>query len=133
MPGVRDDRGAGLFSASFGVLFFVGFLFFAVQLLFNLYATSVVTSVAYDAARSVATESAQPATEQDLDAAIARARTQLGGYRDRATFQWDLSDPDVVRLRIRAVNPRMLAPPLDHLVGMDVIDRTVTVRVERRR
>jgi hypothetical protein len=103
-----------------------------VRLLFNLYATSVVTSVAYDAARSVAIESAQPATQQDLDAAITRARTQLGGYRDRATFQWDLSDPEVVRLRIRAVNPRMLAPPLDQLVGMDVIDRTVTVRVERR-
>ena len=91
-----------------------------------------MTSAAYDAARSVATAPAQPATQQELDAAIAHARTLLGGYRDRATFEWDLSDPDVVRLRIHAVNPRMLAPPLDHLVGMDVIDRTVTVRVERR-
>jgi hypothetical protein len=127
------DRGAGLLSTSFGVLFFVGFLFFAVQLLFNLYATSVVTSAAYDAARSVATGSVQPATEEQLDAALDHARSLLGKYRDRATFDWDLSNPDVVRLHVHAVNPRLLAPPLDQLVGLDVIDRTVVVRVERRR
>jgi hypothetical protein len=57
----------------------------------------------------------------------------LGGYRDRAAFDWDLTDPDVVRLHVHAVNPRMLAPPLDHLVGFDSIDRTVVVRVERPR
>jgi hypothetical protein len=127
------DRGAGLLSTSFGVLFFVGFLFFAVQLLFNLYATSVVTSAAYDAARVVATGSVQPATQEQLDAAVDHARSALGKYRDRATFDWDLSDPDVVRLHVHAVNPRLLAPPLDQLVGLDVIDRTVVVRVERRR
>jgi hypothetical protein len=127
------ERGAGLFSTSFGILFFVGFLFFAVQLLFNLYSTSVVTSVAYDAARAVATARTQPPSQQSLEVAETHARSLLGGYRDRATFEWDLSDPDVVRLHVRAVNPRMLAPGLDHLVGFDVIDRTVVVRVERPR
>jgi hypothetical protein len=131
--GVEQDRGAGLLGTSFGILFFVGFLFFAVQLLFNLYATSVVTSVAYDAARSVATADVQPATQRELDAAVEHARTLLGAYRDRATFDWDISDPDVIRLHVRAVNPRLLAPPLDHLVGFDVIDRTVVVRVEEQR
>ncbi|HEX2384908.1 MAG TPA: hypothetical protein VHI95_19845, partial [Acidimicrobiales bacterium] len=104
---------------------------FAVQLLFNLYATSVVTSAAYDAARVVATAPTQPATQQELDAAVDHARSLLGKYRDRATFEWDLSDSDVIRLHVHAVNPRVLAPPLDHLVGFDVIDRTVVVRVER--
>jgi len=131
VPAARRDDGAGLLSTSFGVLFFVGFLLFAVQLLFNLYATSVVTSAAYDAARSVATAPTQPATDEQLDAAVDHARSLLGKYRDRATFDWDLSDPDVVRLHVRAVNPRVLAPPLDHLVGFDVIDRTVIVRVEK--
>ena len=133
MPAAGRDRGAGLLSTSFGILFFVGFLFFAAQLLFNLYATSVVTSAANDAARSVATAPTQPATRHQLDAAVEHARSLLGKYRDRAAFEWDLSDPDVVRLHVRAVNPRLLASPLDHLVGFDVIDRTVVVRVERRR
>jgi hypothetical protein len=126
------QRGAGLLGTSFGVLFFVSFLFFAVQLLFNLYATSVVTSAAYDAARAVATGPVQPATQPQLDAAVDHARSLLGKYRDRATFDWDLSDPEVVRLHVHAVNPRVLAPPLDELVGLDVIDRTVVVRVEKR-
>jgi hypothetical protein len=133
VPAAKRQRGAGLLSTSFGVLFFVGFLLFAVQLLFNLYATSVVTSAAYDAARSVATAPSQPATQEQLDAAVDHARSLLGKYRDRAAFDWDLSDPDVVRLHVHAVNPRLVAPPLDQLVGFDVIDRTVVVRVERRR
>jgi hypothetical protein len=127
------DAGAGLLSTSFGILFFLGFLFFAVQLLFNLYATSVVTSATYDAARQVATSPHQPATQDDLDAAVAHARELLGGYADRAVFEWDLSDPDVVKLHVHAVNPRVLGADIDSLVGLDVIDRTVEVRVERFR
>jgi Flp pilus assembly protein TadG len=122
------DRGAGLLSTSFGILFFLGFLFFAVQLLFNLYATSVVTSATYDAARSVAA-SGHPATA--TDAAEARAREALGSYASRVTFTWDLADPEVVKLRVTAVNPRFLGPAIDSLVGFDVIDRTVVVRVEK--
>lgn len=127
------ERAAGLLSTSFGLLVFLGFLFFAVQLLFNQYATSVVTSAAYDAARSVATAPEQPPGAERLDAAEAHARSLLGAYHQRVSFEWDLSDPDVVRLHVRAVNPRLLAPPIDHLVGHDVIDRTVVARVERDR
>ena len=127
------DRGAGLLSTSFGILFFLGFLFFAVQLLFNLYATSVVTSVTYDAARSVAT-SGHPATQADIDAAEAQARDQLGSYASRVVFRWDItSDPDVVTLEVTATNPRFLGPSIDSLVGFDVIKRTVRVRVEQFR
>ena len=127
------DRGAGLLSTSFGILFFLGFLFFAVQLLFNLYATSVVTSVTYDAARAVAT-SGHPATQADLDTAEARAKQQLGKYANRVTFQWDTqSNPEVVKLRVIATNPRFLGPAIDTFVGFDVIDRTVEVRVEQFR
>jgi hypothetical protein len=129
----RGDRGAGLLSTSFGILFFVGFLFFAVQLLFNLYATSVVTSVTHDAARSVAT-SGHPATQADMDNAEARAKEQLGDYAENVRFEWDpYSNPDVVRLRVIAENPRFLGPVIDTFVGFDEIDRTVEVRVERFR
>ena len=134
VPDRKDgDRGAGLLSTSFGILFFLGFLFFAVQLLFNLYATSVVTSVTYDAAREVATVG-HPATDADMEAATARARSQLGSYASRVQFQWDVtSNPDVVKLRVIATNPRFLGPAIDTFVGFDVIDRTVEVRVERFR
>jgi Flp pilus assembly protein TadG len=124
------DRGAGLLGTSFGILAFLGFLFFAVQLLFNLYATSVVTSATYDAARQVAT-SGHRATQADLDAAEATARGELGQYGRRVRFTWDIeSDPTVVKLRVVAMNPRFLAPAIDSLVGLDEIDRTVEVRVE---
>jgi hypothetical protein len=124
---VARDRGAGLLSTSFGVLFFLGFLFFAVQLSFNLYATSVVTSTALDAARTVA--SSGPAPSQDeLDAAVATARTRLGGYGNDAQFDWDLSDPTVVRLHVHVDNPRLVVPA----IGFDDIDRTVVVRVVPR-
>ena len=124
------DRGAGLLGTSFGILVFLGFLFFAVQLLFNLYATSVVTSATYDAARRVATVG-HPATKADMDAAEAAAREQLGQYSRRVTFTWDVtSDPDEVKLQVVATNPRFLGPSIDSLVGFDEIRRTVIVRVE---
>jgi len=133
-PDASDrDRGAGLLSTSFGILFFLGFLFFAVQLLFNLYATSVVTSTAYDAARQVATQGHQP-TQSDCDEATSRARDELGRYAQRVRFDCDVtSDVDVVTVRVHAENPRFLGPSIDSFVGFDVIDRQVSVRVERFR
>ena len=127
---VNRDRGAGLLGTSFGILVFLGFLFFAVQLLFNLYATSVVTSATYDAARRVATVGHR-ATQADIDKSERAARDALGGYAPRVTFEWDVtSDPTVVRLHVKATNPRFLGPSIDTLVGLDEIDRTVVVRVE---
>jgi len=127
---LNRDRGAGLLGTSFGILVFLGFLFFAVQLLFNLYATSVVTSATYDAARRVATVG-HNATQADIDKSEAAARDALGGYAQRVRFDWDVaSDPSVVRLHVKAKNPRFLGPSIDTLVGFDEIDRTVVVRVE---
>src|SRR4051794_17246393 len=129
----RSDRGAGLFSTSFGILFFLGFLLFAVQLLFNLYATSVVTSATYDAARQVATEASHPATPEQLAAAEDHAPELLGRCGQAAAFSRDLSDPDVIKLRVVVENPRVLSRTLASAVGFDTIDRTVTVRIEELR
>lgn len=118
-----------------GVSVFLAFLFFAVQLLFNLYATSVVTSVAYDGARTVAGH----AVDHDDPASAARARDSaeaamrdlLGRYGDRVTFDWSASTADTVSLRVRADNPRLTFAGLGHRLGFDEIDRTVSIRVER--
>ncbi len=133
----RDDRGTGLFSSIAGVLVFLAFLLFAVQLLFNLYATSVVTSVAYDSARLVATSGIDftdaAGFNREKVQAEQHARQLLGKYASRVTFAWDGTTTSVVRLHVHAENPHFLLPSVGGSVGFDTIDRTVTVRVERRR
>lgn len=114
---------------------FLAFLFFAVQLLFNLYATSVVTSTAYEGARLVAGHS----IDHDDPAARIRAheraeramRELLGGYGERVTFDWSASTDDTVSLRVLAANPRLSFAGLGNGLGFDEIDRTVSIRVER--
>jgi hypothetical protein len=116
---------------------FLAFLFFAVQLLFNLYATSVVTSAAYEGARRVAgheVDHGDPVAVQraQRDAELAM-EDLLGGYGERATFDWSASTPDTVALRVHARNPRLLFGGLSSGMGFDEIERTVTIRVEQAR
>ena len=121
------ERGAGLIGTIAGVTVFLAFLLFAVQLLFNLYATSAVTAAAYDAARLVA-----GGEQPDVARAEDHARQVLGRYADRISFDWTVDD-DVVALRVTAENPTFLLPALGGSLGFDEIDRTVRVRVERLR
>ena len=125
----EQERGAGLIGTIAGVTVFLAFLLFAVQLLFNLYATSAVTAAAYDAARLVAGGDGGVA---DMPRAEHHARELLGRYADRVSFEWAVDD-DVVALRVVADNPTFLLPTLGGSLGFDEIDRTVRVRVERLR
>jgi hypothetical protein len=111
---------------------FLALLLFAVQVLYNLYATSVVTSVAFDAARKVAAAAAAEAGEGAVGSAEAEARQALGRYGERVTFEWAV-DGDAVALRVRADNPSFLLPAQAGPVAFGDIDRTVRVRVERFR
>lgn len=124
----HPERGSGLFSSIAGVTVFLAFLTVAVQILMNLYSASVVTSAAYDAARQVAAEGRL--TPDGRARAEARARAVLGSLGDDTEFTWIDSDPDVVQLRVVATSPRFLLPVVDGALGLDEIDRTVTVRVE---
>lgn len=124
----RDERGGGPLSAWFGFVVFLALLLFAVQVLFNLYSTSVVTSVAYDAARKVAGARGGPAS---VPQAESDARRALGQYGSRVSFEWAQTDGDAVVLRVRARNPSMLLPAMAGPVAFGEIDRTIRVRVER--
>lgn len=124
-----DERGGGPLSAWFGFVVFLVLLLFAVQVLFNLYATSVVTSVAYDAARRVAGQHGGPGSEAQAEG---EARRALGRYADRVSFEWD-STGDVVALRVRATSPSLLFPAMSGPLAFGDIDRTVRVRAERFR
>lgn len=104
-----------------GVLVFVSLLLFAVQVLVGLYATTVVTAAAYDAAKAVAGADRPP-----VDVAEAAARRHIGRSGDRASFRWAVDD-DVVSLTVRAPRPTLLP-----LMADDVV-RTVRVRVESLR
>jgi len=116
-------------SAWFGFVVFLALLFVAVQILFNLYATSVVTSVSYDAARRVAAARGDPAA---VPSAEAGARRALGRYSPQVSFDWSV-DADMVVLRVRAHNPSVLLPATAGPLAFADIDRTVRVRVERFR
>ena len=117
---------------SAGFLVFLLLMFAAVQILFNLYATSMVTAAAHDAARDVAGFDAAT----DRCAAIAGAESAfvdaLGDYGDggHATLQWTCGDPDVVRLRVIADHPTILPPMLAGLLSLGHLDRTIEIRVE---
>ncbi len=124
-----DERGSGPLSTWFGFVVFVSLLFVAVQILFNLYATSVVTSVSYDAARRVAAARGDPAA---VTSAEAGARRALGHYAPQVSFEWSI-DTEVVALRVRAHNPSVLLPATAGPLAFADIDRTVRVRVERFR
>jgi hypothetical protein len=115
---------------------FLAFLFFAVQLLFNLFATSAVTSAGYDAAQRVATSGVDISDRSRLQAeeraAEARARDILGRYGRTVSFVWDV-DAARVRLRLQVENPHLLFGGLSGGLPFTHVDRTVTVRVEQLR
>lgn len=109
---------------------FLVLLLFAVQTLTNLYTTSVVTAVAFDAARQVAGAGGGPGS---VVSAEDQARRSLGRFSDRVAFDWSATDDDTVVLRVRALNHSTLLPVAAGPVAFDRIDRTIRVRVERFR
>jgi hypothetical protein len=129
------QHGTGLISTLAGVLVFLVLLMLATQVLFDLYARSTVTAVAYDAARVVAGAEANSGTGTRADAigaAELQARAGLGHYADGAAFTWTVDD-EVVQLNVKVQNPSLLPPVFKHALGIDTVDRTVRVRVERVR
>jgi hypothetical protein len=125
-----DERGGGLIHLWVGFFVFLVMLLFAVQVLFNLYATSVVTSISYDAARRVAGGDGGATAIADAEA---DARRSLGRYADHVDFDWSATGFDEVVLRVTAENPSVLMPALAGPVAFDRLDRTIRIRVERFR
>ncbi len=125
-----DERGGGPISIWFGFSVFLVLLLFATQLMFNLYATSVVTAVSFDAARRVAAGDGGPTYTAQAEA---DARRSLGRYANRVTFDWSGTTGDEVVLRVEASNPNVLLPVVAGRAAFDHLDRTIRVRVERFR
>ncbi len=112
-------------------------MLFAVQLLMALYTISVVTSAAHEAARVVAAGSVERRDPVAVAAARIRGerrlRQLLGRFGDRVRLDWSASDDESVVLRVQAETPHFAIPGLSGAGGLDRVDRTVRVRVERLR
>ena len=114
---------------------FLLLMFSAVQVLFDLYATSMVTAAAHDAAREVAGHRAAADRCAAIRAAEAGFVDALGGYGDagNARLEWSCGDAEVIRVRVVATHPSVLPPGLGRLFALSEVDRTIEVRVEDTR
>lgn len=132
----QPDRGAGLIGTIGGVLVFLVLLSFAVQLLFNLYATSAVSAAAHDAAHIAAEGSIDRTNPVELDAQVsaaeAHARSVLGRYGERVEFRWDVN-ADWVRLTVVGQHPDLAMSHVSGAFGLNRVERTIEVRVEQPR
>ena len=128
MASATDETGSGATSALAGVAAFLAFLLLAVQVLIHLYATSMVSAAAFDAARLASAEaSAGPAVARTHGLAL------LGDYGRRVrSFDITVGADDVV-VRVRAASPALVPVALARVLSADSIDRTVTMRRERQR
>jgi len=116
-------------SSVFGVTAFLALLLFAVQLALNLYATSTVTAVAFDAARIVAGGDGGPEAEADAEAHV---HALLGS--ENVAMSWEYRDTDavvgadVVALTVEVDHPTRLLHVMP--IPYQHVARTVTVRIE---
>jgi Flp pilus assembly protein TadG len=133
---VKDDRGVGMVPTAAGFVVFLVFLLLAVQVLFGLYATSTLRGALNDAASRAANGTA---SEAELERLARDAERSLGPMGDRTMIQLRLVDddgdgvPDVVAGSAVADPPRFVPPPLRGVAGLDDIDVSVRVRIERFR
>ena len=107
-----------------GATLFLLMMLSAAQFLVRLYATSVVTSAAYQAAQAVATEGGNPAYAAGAER---EARARMGAFGGaHARFVWREADAQQVVLEVIDLSPSFSPLPASYRR----IDRTVVVRSE---
>ncbi len=129
----------GAFGTSIGFLVFLLFLFFAMQVMFGLYATSTLRATLDDAAARAASSGATGPAELARLADEAEASLGEMGRRPSTVIELEVVDEDgdglgdVVVGRARAVPPRFVPPSIGGMIGFEEITAGVRVRVERVR
>jgi hypothetical protein len=129
-PWVDKDRtrGVGIFSSVFGLIFFLVFLLFAVQLMYSLYATTVISGAGYDAGR-------QLARTGDTDLAEDRFAAVIGGYDATVTFDFEggtsFTDADTIVVNVTGSNPTLLPDRFARPLPFANVDRTIRIRNEK--
>lgn len=118
------EHGSSSLAAVFGIAIFLGFLLLASQVLIHLYATSTVTTVAFDAAGRAARAGG------DCGEELARARAALGGWGRRAELHCDPADGEHTTVTITGPSPAAGLRLYARSTGMDTLRRSASVRTE---
>jgi hypothetical protein len=132
--GVRwwEERGSSSLASVFGVMMFLGLLLVATQVLVHLYATSMVTAVAFDEARRASAAGADGTVRGGCDAGVEpRVRSRLGRWGASASVECraSSSDPGTVTVRVTGPSPARSLAALG-VVAVSDIDRSATFRTE---
>lgn len=131
----HHERGAGVIASTAGVLVFLVLMLAAVQIMFDLYATSMVTAAAHDAAREVAGFDAAADRCAMVPDAERRFVASLGDYARtaRVSLQWTCGASDFVAVRVTAEHPTLIPGLAAGLLPLARVDRTIEVRLEQPR
>jgi hypothetical protein len=107
---------------------FLLFLLLATHLLVHLYATSLVSGAAHDAASVVAGYDSHDNRGSAIALAESELRAALGAFGRNLAITWESVGPDVVTIRVTGQSPNLLPA----FVGSSVlsIDERASVRVE---
>jgi len=124
-----------MIGTSTGFLVFLLLMFAAVQILFNLYATTMVTTAAHQAATRVAGFDASADRCAAVPAAEAAFVDALGRYgrEGHATLSWTCADPQRVIVVVTADHPTVLPRAVAGIFGLSHLRKTIQVRAETKR
>ena len=131
----HHERGAGAIASTAGVLVFLVLMLAAVQVMFDLYATSMVTAAAHDAAREVAGVEAAADRCGRIPDAERNFVEALGDYARQApvTLRWTCTGTDIVAVRVTAEHPTLIPGLAAGLLPLARVDRTIEIRLEQPR
>lgn len=116
-------------SAVFGLAMFLLLLLLASQVLLHLYATSVVTSVAFDTARQVAAHGQDCGPDGATADELARAR--LGAYGEANSVQVRCHhEGEMTTVTVRTRTPARALATASFGLDLTDIERTASVRTE---
>lgn len=131
------EDGSGMIGTIVGATIFLGFLFMAVQVVLYLFATSVATNAAVEAARFASAEGPGGASgagyaSGGADEAEAYGLSLLGDFDPGASLDVEPIGTDIMRATVRVESPLVFGPLLQAVPGMGTIERSVDYRLEGR-
>lgn len=127
-----SERGSGVFATSSGLLVFLLLILGAVHVTAGLYARSMATNAAHDAARHVAGYASEAGRAEARATEAERFAARFGGNAN-ARLEWAPDDAEVVVVRVLVETPSRFPAGLRDVFGIGDTDREIRVRVERER